>query len=308
MSTRTRRVLCAAILTAAAIGLAACSSGPATPVSSSSGDAFDLATLTAAAKAEGSLTIYGDASEASLRGWADKFTEEYGIQVFIVRNTPGPLFQQFAQEASAGQQQADVISIVDHVALDQGIENGWIAEYTPQYADQYPESESRAGYYYPVQNGNAQTIAYNADSLSDDEIELIQEKGLDALTDPIFAGRVGVVNPQISSGVQAFWYLYTDGAAKGFGWDGMEGIAKNVGMISDTLTLGQNMIQGEIDIAVPMVDSFISSQIANNGAPLEYVYATPTIGQTDGVAVVQNAPHPNAARLFLEWAAEAPQV
>ncbi|WP_345751047.1 ABC transporter substrate-binding protein [Microbacterium rhizophilus] len=291
----------------AALALAACSSDApaATPASSADGGAFDLAVLTDAAKAEGSLTLYGDASDANLSAWTKAFTDKYGIQVFVVRNTPGPLYQQFAQEQSAGQGQADIISIVDFTALDQAVDQGWLAEYTPQAADQYPAELGRAGYYYPVENGNAQSIAYNPDKLSDDEIALIQDKGMEALEDPRFADRIGVVNPQISSGVQAFWYTYTDGVGSDLGWDGLQKIADNTSRISDTLTLGQNLIQGEIDIAVPIVDSWASAQIVNNGAPLEFAYPKPTIGQNDGVAVVADSPHPNAARLFMEWASTA---
>jgi len=300
--TPARPWIAAAVLAAtAAVGLVGCASD-APAAAPTEGAAFDLDALAEAAQDEGSLTLYGDASEATMTAWTDAFTDEYGIDVFIVRNTPGPLYQQFSQELAAGQPQADIISIVDHASLDAGVENGWIAEYTPQDAGLYPAGQGRAGYYYPVANGNAQTIAYNADNLTDDEIDLIRNEGVAALADDAFRDRIGVVNPELSSGVQAFWYLYTDGAGD-LGWDGVADIADNTGRIADTLTLGQNLIQGEIDIAVPMVDSYVSTQIIANGAPLEFVYASPTIGQTDGVAVVEGSPHPNAARLFMEWAA-----
>lgn len=299
------RFLAATVATVAMLGVAGCSTeAPAAPVAGIDG-ALDLDALLEAAQAEGSLTVYGDSSDTNLRAWTQAFTDEYGIEAYVVRNTPGPLFQQFAQEQSAGQGQADILSIVDFTALDEAVEAGWIANYTPQSADEYPAALGRPGYYLPVQNGNAQTIAYNPNNLDDDEIELIREKGIDALVDSRFEGRVGVVNPQLSSGVQAFWYLYTDGVASGFGWDGIEGVAANTARIADTLTLGQNLIQGEIDIALPIVDSWASAQVVNNGAPLEYVYATPTIGQNDGVAVVADSPHPSAARLFMEWASTA---
>jgi len=305
MAIKQWRVLAAAAIAAGtAFGLAACSADAPAPVVTGSDGAFDMDALVAAAKAEGGVTFYGDSSQPTVQAWTDAFTKEYGIPVTIVRNTPGPLFQQFSQEMAAGAPQADIIAIVDHTSLDEAVDNGWIAQYTPQAAGDYDQTYARDGYYYPVMNAVEQTIAYNPENLTQAQIDLIQSKGVQALEDPSFQGQVGIVQPQISSGVQSFWYLYTDGdAAADFGWDGMAALAKNASIISDTLTLGQDVIQGEINVALPIVDSYVSSQIVNNGAPLQFVYATPTIGQADGLAVVADSQHPNAARLFAEWAA-----
>jgi iron(III) transport system substrate-binding protein len=74
-------------------------------------------------------------------------------------------------------------------------------------------------------------------------------------------------------------------------------------VITDTATLSQKIVQGEIDFALPVADSIVSSQLAANpDAPIRFVYATPTVGGQFGMGVVENAAHPNAARLFVEWA------
>ncbi|WP_157811198.1 MULTISPECIES: ABC transporter substrate-binding protein [Microbacterium] len=297
----------ATLLIVAAAGLAACSSAVPTTVTAptESGSAFNLEALTEAAQAEGSLTLYADSTESVLRGWSDGFTKEYGIPVTILRNTAAPLYQQFAQEQSAGQAIADVFGVVDAATMADARENGWIAQYTPQNSDLLSKDLGDPGYYWALQSSTQQTVTYNPDNVTEDEVELILKDPVKAMTDPRFAGRVGVVQPQVSQGVGAFWYLYSDGAAAAnVGWDGLEDIADNTAMIADNLTLVQNVIQGEIDFAFPIVDSIPAAQIVQNGAPLQFAYATPATGSSALTGIVADAPHPNAARLFLEWAAE----
>ncbi|WP_157814005.1 ABC transporter substrate-binding protein [Microbacterium sp. BR1] len=253
--------------------------------------------------------LYGDSSDASMKAWTDAFTQEYGIPVTIVRNATGPLFQQFAQEESAGQAQADVLSILDHSALDQAVDNGWIAEYTPQEADALPAEYARAGYYYAVQSVTSPVIAYNTDKVTPEEVEKLQADPMGFLESKGLTDRVGVVAPQAGQQLQAYWYLYSDGpAAEDFGWDGLGGIAANTGAISDTVTIAQNVIQGEVDFGLPLADSYVISLITGSGAPLGFVYPDPTVAVMSALAVVENAPHPNAARLFSEWAASADGV
>lgn len=264
----------------------------------------DLAALAEKAEAEGTLAVYGDASDATLKSWTDAFSAEYGISVTVVRNATGPLYQQFAREASAGQDQADVISLLDHIALDEAVGNDWIAQYTPQEAKALPAQYAREGFYYSSQNVTSPVIAYNTERVSADELKRLKADPIEFLAEQDLSDRVGVVAPQAGQQLQAFWYLYSDGpAADDFGWSTLEGIAANTSRISDTVAIGQAVVQGEIDFGLPLADSYIVSLITATGAPLGFVYPDPSVVVTSALAITQNAPHPYAARLFAEWAA-----
>ncbi|WP_345751048.1 ABC transporter substrate-binding protein [Microbacterium rhizophilus] len=306
MKTTQHRVTVGLVLATLAFGLGACS---AEAPAQADGDApavtttTDMDALVEAAKAEGTLTLYGDASDASLKAWTDAFTAEYGISATIVRNATGPLYQQFAQEASAGQNQADLISLLDHTALDQAIDNKWIAPYTPEGADALPAEYARDGYYYSMQNVTVPVIAYNTDKVTPEEVEKLQADPMGFLAQKGMTDRIGVVAPQAGQQLQAYWYLYSDGPAGGdYGWTNLEGIAANTGTISDTVTVGQAVVQGEVDFGLPLADSYVISLITGSGAPLGFVYPDPSVVVTSALAVAQEAPHPNAARLFDEWA------
>lgn len=261
-----------------------------------------MAALVAAAKEEGELTFYGDANETSLQTWTQGFSEEYGITVNILRLPGSELNQRFAQEMSADQHQADIFSIADRVSMQSAVDSGWIAEYTPENADLYPADQSGPGFFYPVQNGYFQTVAYNPSLLTDAEIKEIRKDPIKAAGDPVFKGRVGVNMPQSSQQAAAFYYRFAEGdAADEYGWDALQAIADNDPLFYSSATLVQNLIAGEYAIAVALTDSLAAPQ-ALQGAPLEFVYPKDTTGGYFAVGVVEDAPHPNAARLFMEWA------
>ncbi|MFH8249123.1 ABC transporter substrate-binding protein [Microbacterium sp. B2969] len=296
-----RRVAAAAVAASAlvlATGCAADSAAPAdqTPASDK------LAELVTAAQSEGELTFYGDANETSLQSWTQGFTEKYGITVNILRLPGSELFQRFSQEMSADQHQADVFSVADRVSMQTAVDNGWIAEYTPENAGLYPADQSEAGYFYPVQNGYFQTVAYNPTLLSADEIKMIKKDPIKAAGDPAFKGRVGVNMPQSSQQAAAFYYRYAEGdAADEYGWDALQAIADNKPLFYSSATLIQNLIAGEYAVAVALTDSLAAPQ-ALQGAPVEFVYPKDTTGGYFAVGSVADAPHPNASKLFMEWA------
>lgn len=287
-----------------ALSLAACSAEPAPSASggSEAPAAGGLEELIAAAQEEGELTFYGDANETTLQKWTQGFSDEYGITVNILRLPGSELNQRFIQEQSAGQHQADIFSIADRVSMETAIDEGFIAEYEPENGGLYDEAQSQAGYFYPVQNGYFQTVAYNPTLLTEDEIEMVQKDPIGAAGDSKFKGRVGVNMPQSSQQISAFYYQLAEGEfADDYGWEALEDIAANDPLFYSSATLVQNLIAGEYAIGVGITDSLAFS-FTLQGAPLEFVYPEATVGGYFATSIVEEAPHPNAARLFMEWA------
>nr|WP_274637313.1 extracellular solute-binding protein [Microbacterium bovistercoris] len=273
-----------------------------TPSADPSGGADDMASLVSAAQDEGELTFYGDANETSLQKWTQGFTDKYGIPVNVLRMPGSELTQRFQQEQAAGQSQADIFSVADRVSMEKMVSAGYIAEYTPANADLYPAEQSKAGYYYPLQNGYFQTIAYNTSKVSADDIAKIQSDPIKAAGDPKFKGKLGVNMPQSSQQIAALYYDWAEGdASSTYGWAALEAMAANKPLIQSSATLVQSLVQGEVSVAVGITDSLEFSYVAQ-GAPIQFVYPNPTVGGYFSDAIVKSAPHPNAAKLFMEWA------
>lgn len=299
-SSGTFRIVSAAIAVALAVAMTACTSPPA--AAPTPGGSGSLEELVAAAQREGQLTLYGDGGEPTLQAWTAEFTAKYGIAVNILRLPESELFQRFSQERSAGQNLADVYSTANRVSMDSAVESEWIAEYTPENGGQFPEEHTRAGFYYPVQNGYFMAVAYNPDQLTDEEIQMVLDDALGAAGDPRFEGRVALGPPQAAQHAAAFYYLQTDGETD---WSTLQAIADNGAIVQpQSIPMLQGLIAGEYAIAIAASDSLISTQVAT-GAPIAFAYPVNTTGGYFNTGVVEDAPHPNAARLFMEWATTA---
>jgi len=153
--------------------------------------------------------------------------------------------------------------------------------------------------------GFAHSLIYNPTKVTPAELAEVQADPLKAMQDPKFKGRIGICPPQLALLATAFWYQYTDGSAKDtIGWDGLAKIAANAQLITDTLTLTNDVISGEVDFAFPVADSIVGSYLGKDPTtPVAFVYPKPTVNSQFGMGVVANSPHPAAARLFQEWAA-----
>jgi iron(III) transport system substrate-binding protein len=262
-------------------------------------DNQSLDELVEAAQGEGQLTLYGDVGEPTLQAWTQAFTEEYGIAVNILRLPESELFQRLSQEKSAGQNLVDIYSTINRVSMDQAVDNEWMAEYTPENGEQYPAEHREDGFYYPVQNGYFMTVAYNSDVLSDEDIALLQEDAIGAAGDPRFRGQVQVGPPQASQHAAAFYYLQTEEQSN---WDRLQAIADNDAIVqAQSIPLVQNVVSGEYAIGIAASDTLVAQQVTA-GAPIEFVYPVNTTGGYIATGVVDDAPQPNAARLFMEWA------
>lgn len=295
-----------ATVTIAALGaavLVGCSSNDPVVVEAVGTDG-DMEALVTAAQAEGALTIYDGGSEAKVRRWADAFSAEYSIDVTIVRDGDAALYERYSQEEAAGQSQADVITLIDRAAKEEAVDNEWFAEYTPQEADALPTEYARDGYYYPMQGKTAQVIAYNTNNVTDAEIEGLKADPWAFISSADLTGRIGV-GEVVSKDDMALWYMYTEGdASADYGWDAAQGIADNTyRVISGSTNIAQSLVQGEIDFGFSLPDTYVTTLISRDNAPLGFVYPDPTIATTNATAVNAGAPHPNAARLFVEWAA-----
>ncbi|MDY5153564.1 iron(III) transport system substrate-binding protein [Actinobaculum suis] len=76
---------------------------------------FDLEELIAAAKKEGPITIYDNAS--AVEDMAEAFTAKYGIEATGVKVNAAEAFEMVTREAQAGNVQGDVVAIQDVPAL-----------------------------------------------------------------------------------------------------------------------------------------------------------------------------------------------
>jgi iron(III) transport system substrate-binding protein len=276
----------------AVAGLAAIS---AAPLSRRAG--AEPATIEAAARKEGTLTWYiaqVDAEQAEALGRA--FTKQYpGISVTVIRTTGQVAYQRLLLDLKNNAPQCDVFSTTDISHMPALKERNALAHYVPENAaGLLPEFKrlSDDGYYY-VTSATNHFLIYNTDKVHAEEAP----RSWTDLLDPKWKNQIALPHPAFS-GCAGVWAL---GLRKLYGWGYFEKLAKNNPRIgrsfADPVTL---LNAGECKVAPgPAINAFPAIE---KGNPIGIVY--PSDGCSICVspsAVPASAPHPNAARLFLEW-------
>jgi iron(III) transport system substrate-binding protein len=258
--------------------------------------------LIKAAQKEGTLTLYHATGLDTTRQWVQGFTKKYGIKV-VQKNAPaGSLSAEFEQEAGVHRNIADLLLLTDQVSMANLQQKNLLTKYVPADDGDYDASVKSSGYYYPMYS-TLDGIAYNTKTLTGDNLNLLLSEGLGALADPRFKGKIAWVGPTGSPSVDAWSYMIAEGPLKDqYGWSFLQKLAaNNPKMYTATPPMLSALEAGEYEIAYAISDSQTVPAFTK-GAPIRWVYPSTALENTNGLGIAAGAPHPNAARLFMEWA------
>jgi iron(III) transport system substrate-binding protein len=257
----------------------------------------DLAILETAARAEGNLTWYvaqmsGEAAEAMGR----RFSQRYpGVSVSVIRTTGQVAYQRLQQEPKNQTPTCDVFSSTDISHYPALLKRNALGRYDPVNAGELAapyQGLGEKGYYYPT-TGSLQLLIYHTKIVTSGDIP----RRCTDLLDPKFNHRVAIAHPAFS-GYFGQWVL---AMRRQYGWSFFEKLAANNPRIgrsgNDPITM---LNAGECIVGTGAAST--STVTAARGNPIGIVYPDDGTVLTVGPsAVVAAAPHPNAARLFLEW-------
>lgn len=286
----TRRTLVA--LLATVLTLSACNK-PADPGAVAAPD-----NLGAAAKKEGSVTLYSSVEEAASTAFAKAFTDKYGITVDVVRLTSAQLQQRFSAEAQAGAPAADAMLISRTGFTAEGVKNGWL---TPLADAGLPDFPGKLDPKFVLAAEGTATaiiqpagIAYNTNLVPASEAP----KTWTDLLNPKWKGKIAIPDPASSASYIGEW-LVVDKASGGdlltrFG-------ALTPKKYASGVPAAAAVAAGEAAFSVMGLASHIADPKAK-GAPIAFVAPDLTSGAEVVPAIAAKAKHPNAARLLVSFA------
>jgi iron(III) transport system substrate-binding protein len=257
----------------------------------------DLGSLEEGARKEGGVTWYtaqtdGETAERIGR----TFTARYpGVKVTVVRTTAQVAFERLSAELKNKTLACDVFSSTDPGHDETLKQKGLLARYVPQSeAELVPAFRGfdEDGYYHTT-SGGLVLIAYNTAKVKPEDAP----KNWPDLLAPQWNRQVAVGHPAFS-GFVGTWVV---AMRKLYGWSFFESLEKNqpqVGRsIIDTTTM---LTAGERTVGASSSTSTLHA--VDKGNPLAVVH--PTDGSLLIIAasgVMAGAPHPNAARLLMEF-------
>jgi len=251
-----------------------------------------------AAKKEGHVVWYTTfpLDEAAPLGKA--FTEKYpGVKVDIVRGSGTRTVERFETEYRANRPGADVITGALLDPDQQWKKDGWLMKYNPPEASAIPAKYKDEGNWY-IEGVTISCMLFNSSKLKSSDMP----DSPMGLLKPKWKGRVGSI-PAWATGTALEFAYFVDYVLgdKGSYEKGLKKL--DPPMQSAQAKLVQQVIRGDIDVALPIAD-YNLYRFQKKGAPVDCVYPKSPKGVPTNVrpiAIPKNAPHPAAAKLFLNW-------
>lgn len=304
---RRKFILTAGVTALGSVVLKGCKSNPSptdqaqspAPVSSGqSVSANDEAALYKAAQQEGKLVYYmGFFNQSILNEISTAFTKKYpGVQLEGTRKAAGPLFQQITQEMQAGLKNCDVFGTADIGQMMQLNQQGKLLQYEPvgkenmraEFRNLNSQNFYQPGAVLPV------VIGYNTQKVKQEELP----KSWKGLIEPQFKDKIST-GSGAASGQVGTWAIVME---QKFGWDNyfpqFNKLNPKLGRsINDPVT---DIVSGERALGIVPLGQVLTAKAKGN--PVDVVYpAEGTVVVVGPVGILKDAPHPNAAKLFMNF-------
>jgi iron(III) transport system substrate-binding protein len=253
-----------------------------------------------AAKKEGEVTWYSGQIQAEPgEAVGHAFTQAYpGIKVNVVRSTSQVAYQRLSQDMQAGVAQCDFFSSTDYGHYLFLKREGKLLAYRPTNMDELiPEARNAdPDNMFQVLNIGLYMIATNTLKVP----AANAPKSWKDLTDPKWVGQEAVGHPGYSGAIGIMALTLQ----KMYGWDFFSALEKNkpqIGRSSDDPVTLLNAGERTVGLGVSLATTLLS---LHRGNPLSIIYPTDgTLAVYCPSAIPKNAPHPNAARLFMTFTA-----
>jgi len=285
------------------LALKACSSNPSQETETEQKstnqpiDPKDEAALYEAAKKEGELVVYMVYfTQEILNEIGKAFTAKYpGIEFKGTRNTASTIFQKLDRESIAGLNIADIFATSDVGQMLQYKEESKLLQYQPagkenlieKYRNFDPENFYQVGALLPL------IIAHNSQLISTANTPKSWEEYIDNKYKDKIATGSGAASGQVGVWALSMQQLY--------GWDYLVKFnALNPKLGRSINTVVPTLVSGERALGVSTIGQTITRK--SLGDPLDVIYPEEgAVTPVAPIAILEKAPHPNAAKLFMNF-------
>jgi len=249
--------------------------------------------IVAAAKKEGTLTLYTTIAEKDLPTILKPFEQKHGIKVNVWRAGTDKVLQRTLAEAQAKKYDVDAVHFGSPEMEALSREKILQAVASPAHADLMPGA-------LPKHREWAATIlsvwvqAYNTNAVRKEDLP----KTYQDLLDPKWKGKLGIESKNDDWFATVVHQL--GGEEKGLAYF-RELVAKNGISPRQGHTLLNNMVvSGEVPLALTLYN-YMPEQAKKKGAPIDWFAIEPAVARSNAIGVARRAPHPAAALLFYEY-------
>ena len=250
-----------------------------------------------AAKKEGEVIWYTTQIIAQLvRPVSVAFEKKYGIKVRSTRANSTELSVKIINESRAGRPQSDVFDGTSTVVPLK--KEGFVLQWLPDPAKAYPAAYKDPEGYWVANNLFFLTPGFNTALVP----KGTEPRSYQALLDPKWRGKIAWSTSPTSSGGPGFIGTVLTEMGTESGMLYLRELSKqriaNIGSAAREVL--DQVIAGEYLLALQIFNHHTVIS-AKKGAPVDWIKMEPVTGTLSVISVHKNAPHPNAAKLLVDF-------
>lgn len=256
--------------------------------------------LIAAAKEEGALTVYGSCEEAYLSAACQNFEKLYGIKVDYQRLSTGEVYTKIEEEA--GNPSGDVWFGGTTDPYNEATAAGLLEPYEAQNAVNLLSSTYRDadGNWYGIYKGILGFMV-NREELT--RLGLEEPKDWDDLLKPEYKGLIGMSNPSTAGTAKLVINTMVQMKGHDEAMEYFKELDKNIYQYTKSGSGPSKMVgPGECVIAIGFLHDGITQILAGYDNIDLIIPASGTSYEIGATAIFKGAKHPNAAKLWIEYA------
>jgi ABC-type Fe3+ transport system substrate-binding protein len=248
------------------------------------------------AKLEKSLALVGAGPAEPYDHWIREFQQRYpGVTISFTGGLSNGLNQKINQQIDNKKMESDIAVFQTIQDFFRWKRQGALMLFKPEGYDQIDKAFKDEDGAFTTVSVNAVAYAYNTKLVAADEVP---KSALDFLK-PQFQGKLITTDPTADdAGLLVF-----RGIVAKYGWDYMD---KYLAQHPSFVTTGHATVSNAVasgDKLVTFDSTSTTPRLKHDGKPIDQVFsqADPIPVFLVAAAIFKDAPHPNAAKLFLNW-------
>jgi iron(III) transport system substrate-binding protein len=253
------------------------------------------ATLIQAARKEGKVVWHTSLALPSSTAISHYFQNKYkGVEVEVHRNGSQRVLQRFMQETSAGIKNTDIVHTSDAGHFELLKDKNLLLKFTPQAVASFPDGfKDKAGFYYAMR-ATLSVMAHNPKIVSEKDAPRTWKD----LLNPKWSGKLVTAHP----GYSGIIMTHVLALVNQYGWDYFRDLAKNkLHLVQSANDPAGVVASGERPVGVNGAEYYYYKTL-KQGNPIKIIYPKEGVPLVvSPVAIAKDAPHPNAAKLFVEF-------
>jgi iron(III) transport system substrate-binding protein len=251
------------------------------------------ASLTEAARNEGTVVLYLSLDAAAQSELATQFKERYGVTADFAQVPPAQIIERTLLEHDSGRVNVDLVGHSSAPAMKELAGKGGLANVSATEAPSLAQTSDVWQGTYGSYGGPAYVLGWNKNLVSDSEVP----KTWCELADPKWKGKIAANDSSGAGHIWANWRLMTQACGDDF----LPKMSQqNIRWFATTSQIGPALASGEVAIS-PAAMPHILEPLKAKGASVEWHTMETMSIAARYIGALKNAPHPNAARLFLHF-------